>query len=433
MTTLKQSFSRIGSKLLRQIIVGRAAYDTVLPDLADAGLAAEDAWWQSFLRGARPDTLRRPAPLRIVDAFCGAGGLGLGVYLAAEAVGQAVEFSAIVDVDEAALSIHQFNLGARRVCGVNAASLVDYHVLGEGRSSSFGYEPEVLDRSLARIDADVFIAGPPCQGHSNLNNHTRRQDPRNELYLTAAALGVGLHAKLIIIENVPTVLNAHSHVVETAVSLLSSAGYGVCHAVLRADELGAAQRRARHFLLALRGLSLSSDHLAVAALGFKSDAKPASWALSDLLDKQNISVMDTPPAVTQVNQARINYLFDNEVHNLPDDQRPICHQGGTTYNAVYGRMHWDKPAQTITTGFGTPGQGRYIHPMRRRLITPREAARIQGFPDWFDFVPPHLNVRRKHLSKWIGDAVHPTLSYTVALIGLLAHAERSELSILDAA
>ncbi|NEJ83128.1 hypothetical protein GR268_42370, partial [Rhizobium leguminosarum] len=82
--------------------------------------------------------------------------------------------------------------------------------------------------------------------------------------------------------------------------------------------------------------------------------------------------------------------------------------------------HWDKPAQTITTGFGTPGQGRYIHPMRRRVITPHEAARIQGFPDWFDFAPPGTDVKRKNLAKWIGDAVHPILGYAVALSALTA-------------
>jgi DNA (cytosine-5)-methyltransferase 1 len=52
---------------------------------------------------------------------------------------------------------------------------------------------------------------------------------------------------------------------------------------------------------------------------------------------------------------------------------------------MYGRIYWEKPAQTLTSGFGSMGQGRYIHPTRRRLLTPHEAARIQGFPDFFNF------------------------------------------------
>jgi len=52
---------------------------------------------------------------------------------------------------------------------------------------------------------------------------------------------------------------------------------------------------------------------------------------------------------------------------------------------MYGRLHYDEPAQTITSGFGSPGQGRYIHPTCGRTILPHEAARLQFFPDSFDF------------------------------------------------
>jgi hypothetical protein len=82
---------------------------------------------------------------------------------------------------------------------------------------------------------------------------------------------------------------------------------------------------------------------------------------------------------------RVDFLFDHDLFDLPDTERPDCHKNGTTYTAVYGRMHWDRPSQTITTGIGTPGQGRYIHSLRRRVITPHEAARLQGFP----FLQPH--------------------------------------------
>jgi DNA (cytosine-5)-methyltransferase 1 len=247
------------------------------------------------------------------------------------------------------------------------------------------------------------------------------------LYVTATALGVALGAETIIIENVPTVLNSHSNVVATAVGLLRSAGYGVSMAVLKADELGSAQRRNRHFLLAIRDRPLAPDYLATTAATFSSPSLPVSWALSDLLDANEAQLFDTSPTLTTVNNDRIDYLFENELYDLPDAQRPDCHKNGTTYTAVYGRLRWDKSAPTITTGFGTPGQGRYIHPLRRRVITPHEAARLQGFPDWFDFAPEGVVVRRKHLAKWIGDAVHPVLGYTMALSAMSALLENSDL------
>ena len=78
---------------------------------------------------------------------------------------------------------------------------------------------------------------------------------------------------------------------------------------------------------------------------------------------------------------------------------------------MYGRLSWTRPAQTITTGFGSPGQGRYLHPSELRTLTPHEAARIQFFPDWYDFSPlKHRNA----LSRAIGNAVPPKLAFVLA-------------------
>jgi DNA (cytosine-5)-methyltransferase 1 len=86
------------------------------------------------------------------------------------------------------------------------------------------------------------------------------------------------------------------------------------------------------------------------------------------------------------------------------------------YPSVYGRLWWHKPSQTITTGFLTPGRGRYIHPLRPRVIMPHEAARIQSFPDTFSFVvDPSTPPSRTGLQKWIGDAVPPLLGYAATL------------------
>jgi DNA (cytosine-5)-methyltransferase 1 len=311
---------------------------------------------------------------------------------------------------------------------------VDYHVTGSGDGARFGYRPETVSEALSAIRTlRLFIAGPPCQGHSNLNNHTRRQDPRNELYVTTVALGVALGASAFLIENVPTVQNSQSDVVATACGLLRSEGYGVSTFTLKADELGAPQRRSRFFILAVKGADLPGEFLADVASAFKAPAQPISWAINDLLDEASTSTWDSAPELTPVNQERVDYLFDNDLFDLPDAQRPDCHKNGTTYTAVYGRMHWDRPSQTITTGIGTPGQGRYIHPLRRRLITPHEAARLQGFPEWFEFSPTGLAFKRKNLAKWIGDAVHPMLGYVATMAALEAIALAASGDSRDAA
>ncbi len=242
------------------------------------------------------------------------------------------------------------------------------------------------------------------------------------LYLTAIALGVGLRAKAIVLENVPDVINDKSDVVTTAKALLHAAGYDwIDSGVLAADQLGGAQTRKRYFLIALKGGN-SNDSLTLkeVAKNLKHEARPLEWAIGDLLDDlappRKTGIMDTVPVFSEENIMRIDHLFDNDLYDLPDAVRPDCHKNGNTYPSVYGRMRWDKPAGTITTGFLTPGRGRYVHPLRRRVLTPHEAARVQSFPDSFKFVvdaasPPS----RSSLTKWIGDAVPPLLGYASTL------------------
>jgi DNA (cytosine-5)-methyltransferase 1 len=78
---------------------------------------------------------------------------------------------------------------------------------------------------------------------------------------------------------------------------------------------------------------------------------------------------------------------------------------------VFGRLYWDKPAWTITTGFLVMGQGRFLHPLKRRVITPHEAARLQFFPDFFDFG----SQKRSGYAKMIGNAVPAKMAYAVAI------------------
>jgi DNA (cytosine-5)-methyltransferase 1 len=357
-----------------------------------------------------------------VDVFCGCGGLTLGAAQAAIAIGSSLESVAAIDVDGEALEVHAANFGTKHVLHGNAANLVDFHVSGAGSGSKFAYEPELIDPTLAAEagSVDLFLAGPPCQGHSNLNNRTRREDPRNLLYLTAVALAVGLRARWVVIENVPDVINDKSDVVSAAKSLLRSAGYRFLdHGILGVDAIGGAQTRKRFFLVAARDESLDSLTIATVGSRLRRDPQPLSWAIGDLLgcygSKSHTGVMDTVPALSEENRTRIDHLFDHELYDLPDSVRPDCHKNGHTYPSVYGRLWWERPAQTITTGFLTPGRGRYVHPKERRVITPREAARIQTFPDTFRFIVNGHDPARNALTKWIGDAVPPLLGYAATL------------------
>lgn len=418
------------NRVIRELKVGTRAWYSGIENRADKGLQGYAAWWQSFLRGApvfSQDSDAQLPPLRTVDAFCGCGGLTLGAAQAAIAVGRRVESIAAIDVDDGGLAVHEHNFKTKHVLHASASSLVDFHVGGTGATAKFSYEPEVIDPALGSEvgKVDLFLAGPPCQGHSNLNNKTRREDPRNLLYLTAVALAVGLKARMVLIENVPEVVNDRSEVVAAGKALLAANGYAfVDSGTLAAHELGWAQTRKRYFVVAARQVP-STDHLTLkcVANALRREALSLGWAIGDLVrdpsEPVSTGVMDTVPALSEENRARIDWLFKNDEYDLPDKERPDCHKDGHSYKSVYGRMFWEKPAQTITTGFLTPGRGRYIHPARPRVITPREAARIQAFPDSFDFVVNGHEPARNAITKWIGDAVPPILGYA-ALLPLLS-------------
>ncbi len=76
--------------------------------------------------------------------------------------------------------------------------------------------------------------------------------------------------------------------------------------------------------------------------------------------------------------------------------------------ARYARLWWDRPSPTIRTGVA-PSQGRFVHPTADRGITPREAARLQSFPDAFGFCGTRTRVQRQ-----IGNAVRPVLAHCIA-------------------
>lgn len=356
--------------------------------------------------------------LRIVDLFSGSGGLSLGAMYAAIATQSRPVMQVAVDTDADALAVYAQNHPGVRVLSENVDNLVDQKVDDIGRDATMSYPPEIVDATLAPFlgQTDLLLAGPPCQGHSNLNNHTRRYDERNKLYITTAAIAIALQARMVVIENVPAVLRDHFQVVDTAHAVLAEAGYTVSHGILAADALGGAQTRKRHILVATRGYHVP---VKVVAATMKRPPMTLREMIGDLEGiPPSDDVFDTAPTLSAENAMRVAWLHENDAYNLPNEIRPKCHRDGHTYPSVYGRMYYDQPAPTITTGFMTPGRGRFVHPTQRRVLTPHEAARVQGFPDWYDFKLDGKYPSRKLLGKWIGDAVPSQLGYVAVLAAL---------------
>lgn len=416
---VKEEYLRRKSTLIRRAEVAGRIKESSMQTRLDTGIAHRD-WWKSFLLGGRSHSLQQHnRELTILDLFSGCGGLALGLCEGARALGLNPIIRAAVDVDDLGLEVYRHNLRPDRVLHASVASLVDFHVFEGGKKAHFAYAPELLDGQLEdlRGKINIICAGPPCQGHSSLNNHTRGEDPRNVLYLSVPALAVALDVPIVVIENVSRVVNDKSGVVPTALALLERSGYKITAGQISATDLGWPQTRKRYFMVATK--DADTVPLADTVRALRQPVASVGWAIDDLLEVAPKNIFDETADINDENMKRIDYLFNSNLFELPNDIRPDCHKEGHTYPAVYGRLKWDEPAGTITSGFLSPGRGRFIHPLSRRCLTPHEAARLQGFPDWFDFVLPNRPApTRKILGKWIGDAVPPIMGYAVALSAL---------------
>ncbi len=343
--------------------------------------------------------------LRIADLFAGCGGLSLGMQRAAHSAGYALDVRLALDSDPVAVNMYRKTFPA----AATFCEPIEQRLGGEMGSSLTPAEA-ALKRKVGQLD--ILLGGPPCQGHSNLNNHSRRDDPRNELYLRLARAAEILNPTTIIAENVPTVtLDVHKAVQKT-VRWFRKFGYTVGEGVVDLSQLGVPQKRRRHVILAVQGRDIDPQELVEGLTTSICEHVPRTvrWAIADLEDVEASTPFDTPSRASPINQARIDWLFKNNEFDLPSEQRPPCHRPSHSYPAVYGRMSWDSPAPTLTTGFQYTGQGRYVHPSRRRTITPHEAARLQMLPDFVDLGSVSV---RKHLAKLIGNTVPPPLSFAL--------------------
>jgi len=367
----------------------------------DDPAALYDASW---LRASdHPESGDRDDVVTVVDLFSGCGGMSVGVREAARALNLTFDLRFAADTDPTAREVLRENF---RNVVPDARSVED--LFGRGEDEPYRTSHRALAEEIGGVD--ILLGGPPCQGHSNLNNHSRRSDEKNGLYFSMARAAKLLEPDHIIIENVRDIVHDENGVfARTQRYLEEELGYRVDSAVVRAEHLGVPQQRHRMFMVASRVHDIS---IGAWIEPFQVEERTFDWACADLDATVADAEFDSASRPMKATRSRIDWLFANEAYDLPDELRPPCHRDGNhSYKSVYGRIRPDRPVQTITTGFTYMGQGRFVHPRERRTITPHEAARLQFFPDTFSF--GELN--RTGYKTLIGNAVPPKLTYVLAL------------------
>lgn len=356
------------------------------------------AWLRSM---EHPKVPKWRDEIRMVDLFAGTGPMTLGIVEAGRATGINVVPVFAIDFERNAALNYALNFPSCNVVNDDILKYID----GELGAPTTDAEKNTLSM-VGNID--MVIGGPPCQGHSDLNNHTRRNDPRNQLIFRVVRFVELVKPRYVVIENVQGIRHDKHHVLQSAEKYLEELGYHLHENLLMASKYGVAQNRRRFILVA------TLDDIDFDLRQYERETvNGVWWAIGDLSESDKHDVFNTSAKHSLTNQQRINYLFDNNIYELPYQLRPVCQRKeNNRYTSVYSRMHPNMPAPTITSGFGSIGQGRFGHPFERRTMTPHEAARVQFIPDFFKF-SDELN--RVALQKMIGNAVPPKLTYVIGL------------------
>lgn len=330
---------------------------------------------------------------KAIDAFCGAGGLSLGLLEAG--------FEVLLSFDIDPLCIDTINKNTKYhkheaiVCDVKNA-------IGGNLLAKLG---------LQKGELDLLAGGPPCQGFSIQRTVGGDMDERNLLVDDYGDLILEFMPKYFLLENVPGIGGKRGRsILESFKERIVHNGYIYHENVLDSKDFGVPQRRKRYILV--------GEH--------RQYSDRFSWPLP--VDK-TISVREAighlPPApssgkshpdiplhradkLSAKNLERIRAIKSGQSRvDLPEDLLANCHKMSADkigHRNVYGRMDWDDVSPTITAKFDSFTRGKFGHPEQDRSISLLEGALLQTFPQDYIFTGNKVQIARQ-----IGNAVPPTL------------------------
>lgn len=353
---------------------------------------------------------------RVIDLFAGCGGLSLGFIKRGYLVKKAVEF------DKSIANTYKMNHPEVDVIVDDIRNIDQTNLFQKG-------------------DADIIIGGPPCQGFSMAGARIREGfigDPRNFLFKHYFNVVKAVQPQVFVMENVKGIMTMEDGKIFEEIlrlfsnsELLDGCAYNIYYRVVKAVDFGVPQKRERMIILGtLKDVDVDSlwqqtieeiskdyphyfdevtVHDAICNLGETTfdgnviNPKPETEYQKYLGCNLEILTNHSKTKHSSVAVDRMKRIANGENFTSLDEKIKSVHSGS------YGRLCWNEQAPTITTRFDTPAGGRFIHPTEDRTLTPREAARIQSFPDDFIFYGSKTSI-----CKQIGNAVPPKISYFLA-------------------
>ena len=336
----------------------------------------------------------------VIDLFCGAGALTHGF------IKEGFKVVAGLDADKSCKYAYEVNNpGAtfieKKIEDVEAADLKQLYPAGHVK---------------------ILIGCAPCQPYSPYNRKKQDREQKWKLLSNFSHLISRIEPDIVSMENVPTLTTfKNGKIYQNFLEALKDNDYEVSpYPDVFCPGYGIPQRRKRLVLFASKPKYGKIELLNPTHTPDKyKTVGDVIWGLGPL-EAGKTSWHDPyhkASRLSDLNLQRIKASTPGGTwRDWPDELVARCHkqESGNSYASIYGRMRWRAPAPTITTQCHGFGNGRFGHPKQNRAISLREAARLQTFPDDYEFVHPGEPHSITTISRFIGNAVPVKLARVIA-------------------
>lgn len=327
--------------------------------------------------------------LKVIDLFCGIGGLSHGL------IKEGLDVVAGIDNDSSCKFGYEYN---------NKAKFIHRDILcvdAKKINQLFGDRNKTIR---------VLVGCAPCQPFSKLNLKQITEKQLEPLEKFACLIKETL-PDIVSMENVSSLANIKKYrIFKTFIDTLKESGYEYKYEVVNVSDYGVPQSRKRLVLLASRFGKIEL---------IKKTHKNKKVTVRDVIKNlEYINAGEISKSDPLHRARRLSPINLKRIKATPHDGGSsrswnkdlvlACHKkdtGKTYQRSVYGRMYWDKPAPTMTTQCVGLGNGRFGHPEQNRAISLREAAIFQTFPKNYRFIDPKGSIAINHIAKFIGNAV----------------------------
>lgn len=343
---------------------------------------------------------------RILDLFCGAGGMSYGMHKNSHFVTKVA-----LDINEKLAQTFKENIPESEL------------IIGDIQDKEI--KEKIINLSK-KNKVNMIIGGPPCQGFSLKGKKLGLDDPRNFLFIEYLHLVQELKPLVFVIENVKSLMStSNGWFKNQIISEIKKLGYEVSVGIVRASDYGVPQNRERVIFLCSKNKAISLPEPTVKKPTTVRDAiEDLAYLNSNEGDFEQSYITEAKTEYQKLMRKDSARLYNHKASNhseiaihklsmIPPEKGkeylPENLLGKQKFNSTWGRLKWDEPSPTIDTRFDAASNGTNNHPFLNRSITPREAARIQSFDDKFIFYGNKVDIRTQ-----IGNAVPPLMAKAIA-------------------